>query len=145
MAHCGTAFWQSHLRTWTLTCWHTKMHAGERGVTLWNSPCILLKMDYVIGFKTKCYPFTVIDKSYCPNIYFVMLWPFNIWLLCYLLAKYFLTEGFLVYKDKLGDGTPQWEFLGDWILQLVFSQSSRDLLTALGVSRVSSINWTLAL
>lgn len=47
-------------------------------------------------------------------------------------------------KDKWGDGTPQWEFMGDRILQLVFSLSSGDLLTALDVSRVSSINWTLA-
>lgn len=43
------------------------MHAGEKGATFGNFPNkkgFLLKMDCVMGFKTKCYLPMVIDKKY---------------------------------------------------------------------------------
>lgn len=54
-------------------------------------------MDYVVGFETKWYSLMVIDKKYYVlMLHFDILRPFNTWLLCFLLAKYFLTEEYLV-------------------------------------------------
>lgn len=57
------------------------MHAGEKGATFGNFPNkkgFLLKMDCVMGFKTKCYLPMVIDKKYYVLMFhFDMLWPFK--------------------------------------------------------------------